>query len=218
MSSTSIPSSDKPAVHSSVARSLPNRTPADTGRQNSLFQRELDRLLKPDQKKEANKKDKIENDPRSQRSDHPDEKSRRGFGNDAGEQQGGEVPFDRIVGAPLRTAKITSPLNLSAPEMPPEHLARIAAAIQELASKGADASYHLQLPAGSSIIEGAVVARDAKGQLVIRLMCPGGLAPHLTAQLRNELVRRFDKKRLRIGGFEVIDGSNSRRVKSRSPA
>lgn len=201
-----------------ASRLAPSRTPTDTGRQNNLFQRELDRLSKPDQKKDADKKDKTDNDSRGQRTERLSEKARREFGSDTGEQQGGDVPSDRATSTLFRSAKIASPASVSGPELPAEHLARIAAAIQELASKGADASYHLDLPAGDSLIEGAVLARDTKGQLVVQLMCPGGLAPHIAAQLRNELVRRFDKKRLRIGTLEVMNGSMSDSVKSRKPA
>lgn len=207
MSSTSASSGDKPALQTAASRPLPARTPTDTARQNGSFQRELDRLSKTEQKKDADKKDRSDDNLGGKRLDRLSEKARRDPGSDTGEQQGGELPSDRMTGALLRAGKVTAPPSFSGPDIPAEHLARIAAAIQELASSGANADFHLQLPAGSGMIQGAVLARDARGQLAIQLISAGNMAPHLAAQLRSDLVRRLQKKRLLIGSCKVTTGT-----------
>ncbi len=212
MPNTSAPSSNNPVVRSSAHQVPSQRTPADTFRQNNMFRKELDRLAKPDNKSEAEKNDgndktdEAENPSGMRRQSSLDGHGRRGGRGDSDEQRGGEFLSDAMTNAMFRVGKMSNMQKISAPELPAEHLARIAAAIQELASNGANASYQLQLPLGNMVIEGAILGRDASGNLAIQLISSGSLSPGQAAQLREELMRRLEKKRLKIAQLELTTG------------
>ena len=218
MSNTSAPSNNNsannnPAIRPSVQQTSSYRSPADTVRQNGMFRKELDRLAKPEQKADSEKKngnDKADNPSSIQRQSGLEGRSRRGGKGDGDEQKGGEFLSDAMTNAMFRAGKLANTQKISAPELPAEHLARIAAAIQELANNGVNASYQLQLPLGNTMIEGAILGRDATGNLAIQLISSGPLSSGQAAQLREELLRRLEKKRLKIAQLELSSGHSKR--------
>lgn len=187
------------------------RSPADTSRQNNMFRKELDRMSKPEQKNEGEKKDlekkgekqKASNAVTLGRQANLEGRGRRGGQSDNGEQQGSGTLSDTMTNALFRAEKLVGMQKISAPQLPSEHLARIAAAIQELANTGINASYRLQLPLGNGMIEGAILGRDPSGQLAIQLISSGALSIDEAAQLRHDLMRRFEKKRMKVAMLNV---------------
>lgn len=204
MSNSPGPASSSAASKSKLATQSPHhqtvRTPSDSGRQSALFQRELDRLGKSDANKEGERTgttaDKSENC-------NIDEREGEKGGQEQNSRHFSELPSDAMASAIFRAAKMTATQMPSAPQLPAEHLARIAAAIQELVANGATASYQLQLPLGNMLIQGAVLGRDAKGHLAIQLLAAGNMSPDQLAQLRSDLMRRMERKRLKIASLEV---------------
>lgn len=171
-----------------------------------MFRKELDRMSKPEQKDEGEKKgekQKASNAATLGRQVNLEGRGRRGGQSDNGEQQSSGTLSDAMTNALFRAEKLVGMQKISAPQLPSEHIARIAAAIQELANTGVNASYRLQLPLGSGTIEGAVLGRDANGQLAIQLISSASLSVDSAAQLRNDLMRRFEKKRMKIALLNV---------------
>jgi hypothetical protein len=212
MPNTSAPSNNNPVIRPSVQLSSSQRSPADTVRQNGMFRKELDRLAKPEEKSEREKKngsekaDETENPSGMRRQSGLEGRGRRGGKGDGDEQKGGEFLSDAMTNAMFRAGKLANMQKISGPELPAEHLARIAAAIQELASNGVNTSYQLQLPLGNALIEGAILGRDANGNLAIQLISSGSLSSGQAAQLREELLRRLEKKRIKIVQLELSTG------------
>ena len=75
---------------------------------------------------------------------------------------------------------------------------RIASAIAEVAAGGAKADVHLTLPAGPTRIDGAVIGRDALGQIHIVLTTASAIAPATAAQLQNQLTERLLRRDIRV--------------------
>jgi hypothetical protein len=212
MSNTPNSAPLQPGVKPRVAAQSPNpiasRTPTDSGRQSVIFQRELDRASRSDPKRADERGETKETASNRRARGDIDEQEGRHGGSDHDGRPTVELPSDAMISAAFRTAKIIANQATSAPELPAEHLARMAAAIQELATNGATANYHLQLPLGSVLLQGAVLGRDASGHLAIQLIASGTLTPQQTAQLRSELIQRMEKKRLKISSVAVTSGQN----------
>lgn len=204
-SASSQPGS-KPKLATQPAHSAPARTPADNGRQSALFQRELDRLGKSDPKKDGDKSETGAATSEKPAKGSIDEREEQNGGEDRGGRHFADLPSDAMTSALFRAAKVSASQAAFGPELPAEHLARIAAAIQELVANGATANYQLQLPLGNAVVQGAVLGRDASGNLAIQLIASGAISPQHTAQLRNELIRRMERKRLKIASLEVSTG------------
>jgi polyhydroxyalkanoate synthesis regulator phasin len=56
------------------------------------------------------------------------------------------------------------------------------------------------------MVQGAVLGRDASGNLAIQLIASGAISPQQAAQLRSDLIRRMEQKRLKIASLEVSTG------------
>jgi hypothetical protein len=212
MSNTPSSAPSQPGVKPRVASQSPNpsafRTPTDSGRQSATFQRELDRASKSDPKKDDEQSETKETSSnRPAKGDIDEREGRQGSTHQDGHRMA-ELPSDAMISAAFRTAKITANQVTSAPELPAEHLARMAAAIQELTANGATANYQLHLPMGSALVQGAVLGRDASGNLAIQLIASGTLTPQQTAQLRSELIQRMEKRRLKVSSVAVTTGQN----------
>ncbi len=76
---------------------------------------------------------------------------------------------------------------------------RMAAAIAEVTAKGADAQFTLNMPLGSTKIEGAVLARDAAGRITISLIPATAIAPAQAAQMARQLTERLMKRDVKLG-------------------
>lgn len=212
--SASSQTAGKPRLATQSPHAAQSRSPADTGRQSALFQRELDRAGKPDSKKDGDKTEAASDKPDKSRIDERESKS--------GSENGGgrhfsELPSDAMTSALFRAAKVTASQTASAPELPAEHLARIAAAIQEMAASGATANYQLQLPLGNALIQGAVLGRDASGNLAIQLIASAAVSPQHAAQLRSELIRRMERKRLKLASLAISTGQSGQQPVKQRP-
>ena len=91
------------------------------------------------------------------------------------------------------------------------HIERIAAAIAEVAAGGAKADVHLTLPTGATRIDGAVIGRDAMGQLHIVLTTASAIAPATAAQLQSQLTERLLRRDIRVSkmGLQRINRGGS---------
>jgi hypothetical protein len=112
-----------------------------------------------------------------------------------------EQPVGTLVMAPVTyAATAMAPTSATAPTDAAfaAHLERIAAAIAEMAAGGAKADVHLTLPAGPTRIDGAVIGRDAMGQLHIVLTTGSAIAPASAAQLQSQLTERLLRRDVRV--------------------
>ncbi len=214
--STASQSANRTKPASATPHAPPSRTPTDNGRQSALFQRELNRLDNPAPEKEG------EDVKEAGQAKKPakgiiDEREQRKGGEDSGDRQSGELPADPRIAALFRTAKVNATQAPTASELPAEHLARIAAAIQELVSSGATANYQLQLPVGNAMLQGAVLGRDAGGNLAIQLIASATLSPQDASQLRNELMRRMEQRRLKVASVAVSTTSGDTAPNASNP-
>jgi hypothetical protein len=113
-------------------------------------------------------------------------------------------------------ALITMPVDytMSASSTPPAgpaqadsamaaHIERIAAAIAEIASDGAQAETHLQLPPGATRIDGAVLGRNAAGQMHIVLTTAAAIAPATAAQMQSQLTERLLRRDIKVAKIGV---------------
>jgi hypothetical protein len=202
--STGTTSHSKPKSVGQSAHTPPSRTPADSGRQSALFQRELERQSKPDPNRDSEKGEGTAKRP--EKGDIDEYDGQHG-GEEKRDQHFSHLPSDAITSALFRAAQVSASQAVAAPpEMPAEHLARIAAAIQELVASGATANYQLQLPLGNMVISGAILGRDATGNLAIQLIASATLTPQQAAILRSDLARRLERKRLKIASLNVTGG------------
>ncbi|MGL5837622.1 MAG: hypothetical protein ACRCY3_03885 [Sphingorhabdus sp.] len=192
-------------IGAAIPQGASNRTPADNGRQSALFQRELEKLGKPGKPEESGETRGKDEMAAKGGKGAIDDQDRR-HGSDDNQRHHGELPADFLINAAFRAAKANAMQAPSAPELPAEHLARIAAAIQELVAGGATADYQLQLPLGNAMLQGAVVGRDGGGNLAIQLIASGTLSPQHAAQLRSELLRRMEERRLRVASLAISTG------------
>lgn len=79
------------------------------------------------------------------------------------------------------------------------HLARISAAIAEVAASGATAEVHLTLPKGATAIDGAIIGRNNSGALHIILTAHDAIAPAQAAMLQASLHDRLRQRDIRVG-------------------
>lgn len=89
------------------------------------------------------------------------------------------------------------------------HLDRIAAAIAEFA-KGAEPEVHLSLPSDSYKVEGAILGRDASGQINVTLLPGNAVPPAVAAQWTEQLNERLLRREQRVGRVEVQTQLNRR--------
>lgn len=82
---------------------------------------------------------------------------------------------------------------------PPEHLARIAAALQALIDNGGTGEFHLQLPVGPTAVEGAVIGRDPTGRIQIQLQANAVLPPAALQKLQSALAERMKDRMGKLG-------------------
>jgi FAD/FMN-containing dehydrogenase len=95
-------------------------------------------------------------------------------------------------------------------EIPPEHLARMLAAIEEMVDKGVMAEYQLSLPAGPTTIEGAVLGRDPSGKLHVQLLANAPVGAAVMQQLQNALRQRLATRKGAFGRVEVSYSANGK--------
>ncbi len=197
-----------------------NRNTTDTVRQSNAFQRELDKASnKAESKndKEAEKESKAERQP---------EEGKSRIGRDDGESSGkgdsdqnSQPDMATAEGFALLMAQTARPSKvmataMTAPEIPPEHLARMAAAIQEMADKGVTARYQLSLPAGPAMIEGAILGQDPAGRISVQLMANAAMPPAMISQLQQSLAQRLRERKLRLGEIEIKTAEQAPQRKS----
>ncbi len=120
-------------------------------------------------------------------------------------------------------ALVTGPVNYAATAMAPTpatapsdaafaaHIERIAAAIAEVTAGGAKADVHLTLPAGPTRIDGAVIGRDAMGQIHIVLTTASAITPTTAAQLQSQLTERLLRREIKVAkmGLQRINRRES---------
>lgn len=80
---------------------------------------------------------------------------------------------------------------------------RIAAAIAELAQQGAEAEVTMTFPADRYRVTGAVLGRDAVGQVHVTLLSQTAVPPAVAAQWAGELTERMTRRALRPGRIRV---------------
>jgi hypothetical protein len=90
--------------------------------------------------------------------------------------------------------------------VPPEHLARIIAALEELVENGTTAEYQVSLPAGPTTIEGAVLGRDPTGKLNIQLIANAVIPAAALQQLQTALRQRMANHKGQLGKLDVSYG------------
>lgn len=94
----------------------------------------------------------------------------------------------------------------------PAHLEKMAAAIQELAAKGVDAKFHLQLPLGPLTVQSAILGKDAGGNLAVQLQALGYMSPALMSRLSADLAYRLRQRQLRVGSVDFASAEQGQRV------
>ena len=112
-----------------------------------------------------------------------------------------DQPGGALVTAPVAyaaTAMAPTPATAATDATFAAHIERIAAAIAEVTAGGAKADVHLTLPSGSTRIDGAVIGRDAMGQIHIVLTTASAIAPATAAQLQNQLTERLLRRDIRV--------------------
>lgn len=91
------------------------------------------------------------------------------------------------------------------------HIERMAAAIAEVAAKGAEARYVVEFPPGLPAT-GAVIARDAAGALVLRIVgTDDRMSARASERMRAELADALSRRKLRVARID-IGASQSGRV------
>jgi hypothetical protein len=201
-----------PAAPAPVARPVAG---FDAQRSNA-FQRELDRLTRQDKGDDA---EPAAHDPagNKQRLDNQkDSFGQQQFGDERDQREDGQASLTASGFAAARAGKVAA-MAQAAPELPPEHLNRIAAAIQELVVQGGNAHYHLQLPAGTATINGAVLGQDAGGRLTVQLLANAVLPPAAIQQLQQRLFEKLKNRNLRLGQISASQGETGQRVENRNP-
>jgi hypothetical protein len=116
-------------------------------------------------------------------------------------KQAEDQPVGALVTAPINyaaTAMAPTPATAATDAAFAAHIERIAAAIAEVAAGGAKADFHLTLPVGPTRIDGAVIGRDALGQLHIVLTTASAIAPATAAQLQSQLTERLLRREIRV--------------------
>lgn len=210
-----------PIRHAAPAAPTHNSRPTagfDAQRSNA-FQRELDRLSRIDRDGRDDDTAQSAQESSTSRLRLEDQKNAGGqqqFADD-GEQRDDIQASLALTGfATARAGKIAA-LSPAAPELPHKHLNRIAAAIQELAAQGGNARYHLQLPASTATINGAVLGQDAAGRLTVQLIANAVLPPAAIQQLQQRLMEKLKDRNLRVSVIGSSDAKPDRRVENRDP-
>jgi hypothetical protein len=83
------------------------------------------------------------------------------------------------------------------------HIERIAAAIAEVTTSGGKAEIHLQLPPGSTKIDGAVLGRNDAGQMHIVLTTAAAITPATAAQMQSQLTERLLRRDIRVSRMSL---------------
>jgi hypothetical protein len=197
---------------SGPSRSQPEALPARPARGQDVqevkgkatdFKDRLEKLSKgSSQQPEAQQK--AAEDPNQQRGDIGPVK-----GWNDGEQSSGDRQEGQSEGFGLSTAAQDFVRNIAlakvapAQEIPSEQLARIIAAIEELADIGANAEYQLSLPAGPTAIEGAVLGRDPTGKLNIQLIANAPIPAAALQQLQTALRQKLMDRKAQLGKLDI---------------
>ncbi len=118
-----------------------------------------------------------------------------------------DAPSGSANHAPVRPGDAMAP-TVSAPAAPADpaiaaHIERIAAAIAEVASGGAHAEVHIQLPPGATRIDGAVIGRNESGGLHIVLTTASAITPASAAQLQADLNERLVRREIRVARMSL---------------
>jgi hypothetical protein len=216
MSNSNSTHSSRNAAVSAAGKGI-QPTPAFDPQRSNAFQRALDRLSHSDGKDQGNGSTQIARDASAGKLRLDDQKNAGGeqqFGDDSDQRDDIQASLGAGGAAVLRAGKVAA-MPQSAPELPPEHLNRIAAAIQELVVQGGNAQYHLQLAAGTATISGAVLGQDAAGKLTVQLIANAVLPPTAIQQLQQRLADRLKDRNLRLGLIKVSDGNPEPKVEGR---
>ncbi len=188
------------------AQSALGTRPVTNETQSNAFARELNRLERKQDdgdKPKNNDADKAEENneaaagPKAQAGGH---NRKSGLEKDSDRRDDAGYTLDAAIANKIHAGKMAFTAKVLAAEVPPAHLEKIAAAIAELTTKGADAQFQLNLPMGSTMIEGAILGRDASGRIMVQLLSPSILPPQLASQLSADLARRLQDKKLKLGG------------------
>ncbi len=105
----------------------------------------------------------------------------------------------------LALAAVTKPETL-----PNEQLARIVAALEELIDKGGSAEYKLTLPAGATMVEGAVIGRDPTGKLNVQLLANAAIPAAAIQQLQSALRMKLANRKAELGKLGVSYGRSAK--------
>ncbi len=214
-------SNSNPIVHSkhsapATAASGNRPIAAFDAQRSNAFQRELDRLSRNQGEGDAAPSGRNPSTSRQRLKEQKNAGDERQFAEDPNQRDDVQASLTASGFATARAGKIAA-MAQAAPELPPEHLSRIAAAIQELVAKGGNAQYHLQLPAGSATIQAAILGQDASGRLTVQLIANGVLPPAAIQQLQQRLAERLKDRNLRLGLVSESDGKSKSGQKGRVP-
>jgi hypothetical protein len=189
-----------PSKQSSASNGGQPRT--DNNKQGTAFARELNRLERKEDAQDRQKKgsdNADETDLKHGPAVRAGPQGKTGFANDRDRRDDAGLTQDVLIANAIRGAKQSFVAKTSPADVPPPHLEKIAAAIAELSAKGVEAHYQLSLPMGPTMIDGAILARDASGRMMIQLLCPAILPPLQAKQLAADLARRLLDKKMRLG-------------------
>ncbi len=176
-----------------------DKPPAATEKRQAFAER-LERL-------ERSNADKSSPDrPTQEQSVSAQKRDRNGSGGqqDNGQSTGDDKPTVTIGGDPQATAALRNqkigfvPISAAA-EVPPAHLERMAAAIQELSANGANAEFQINLPLGPTQVETVILGRDAQGRIAVQLMLGAFVPPAVMNQLAGSLAHRLRQRDVRVG-------------------
>ncbi len=201
MSMTSGTSTTKADAPKAKSREANPRDPLQDAKKGKDFGERMDRLSQADGKDAkagAVEQGNGSKGPVKRREDDSDRRDGFGGGNAASTAS----DFART----LAMAQASPP-----DAMPPEHLARIVAALEELAEQGANAEYQLSLPAGATMVEGAVIGRDPTGKLTVQLLANAAIPVAALQQLQTALRQRLAGRTLQLGKLTVQSGGQQKR-------
>jgi hypothetical protein len=186
--------------------SASNTRPDINGTQSNAFARELNRLERKQDDGDKPKNSESEKSEENTENTNGSKARLSGHNRKSGLEQERDgrddaaFTLDAAIASKLHAGKMAFTAKILAAEVPPAHLEKMAAAIAELVTKGTDAQFTLNLPMGSAMIEGAILGRDASGRIMVQLLSPSILPPHLASQLSADLARRLQDKKLKLGG------------------
>lgn len=118
-----------------------------------------------------------------------------------------DQPAGTSITTPVDYALTASPGTHSGPAPTDSamaaHIERIAAAIAEITTSGGSTEIHLQLPPGTTRIDGAVVGRNDAGQMHIVLTTAAAIAPTTAAQMQSQLTEWLLRRDIRATKISV---------------